>query len=48
MTCTSIGSALQWNFGLERELQGQIAAKASHVGSRGVHLECRRRDAVSI
>jgi hypothetical protein len=45
---TSIGCVQQWDFGLERELPGQTAAKASYVGSRGVHLECRRRDAVSI
>jgi len=37
----SNGYVQQWNFGLERELPGEIAAKASYVGSRGVHLERR-------
>jgi hypothetical protein len=31
----------QWNFGVEREIAGTVAAKMSYVGSRGVHLERR-------
>ena len=37
----SNGYVQQWNLGIERELPGQLAAKASYVGSRGVHLERR-------
>lgn len=37
----SNGYMQQWNFGIEHEMPGQIALKASYVGSRGVHLERR-------
>lgn len=35
------GYVQQWNVGVERQLFGDLAIKASYVGSRGNHLEVR-------